>query len=71
MKGASVESKIDAEHEGPDLAQEHFVDVAPGPIFTWLKRSNDRMTGGVKMLRGMAIRRRVAATYMSARQAKS
>ena len=54
--------------EGPDLAQEHFVDVTPRPIFTRLKGSNDGMTGGVKMFRGMAVRRRIATTHMSARQ---
>jgi hypothetical protein len=51
-------------------AQEHFVHVTPRPIFARLKRSNDRMGGGVKMFRGVAIRRRVAATDMSAGKAK-
>jgi hypothetical protein len=54
-----------------DSAQENFIDVTPRPIFTRLKRSNDGMRGRVKMFRGVAIRRRVTATHMSARQAKS
>ena len=58
------------EREKPDSAQEHFVDVTPGPIFARLKGSNDRMRGGVKMFRGVAIRRRVTATYMATRETK-
>jgi hypothetical protein len=44
-----------AEIEPLNSAQEHFVDVTPRPVFSWLKRSNDGMTGGAKMLRGVAV----------------
>ena len=62
--------KNGARSENPGSAQENFVDVAPDPIFTRLKGSNDRVRGGVKMFRGVAIRRRVAATHMAACQTK-
>jgi hypothetical protein len=57
--------------ENRDSTQKHFVHVTPRPILPRLKRSNDRVPSGVKMFRGVAIRRRVAATDVSARQAKA
>jgi hypothetical protein len=63
--------RIQAQPEGSDSAQENFIDITPRPIFPRLKGSNDGMRGGVKMFRGVAIRRRVTAADMSARQAKS
>jgi hypothetical protein len=55
------------EREKPDSAEENFVDITPCPIFARLKGSNDRMRGGVKMFRGVAIRRGVTATHVAAR----
>jgi hypothetical protein len=53
------------------LAQEHFIDITPRPIFAGLKGLNNRMSGRVKMFRGVTIRRRITATHMAAGQAKS
>ena len=58
------------ERDEPDSAEENFVDITPCPIFTRLKGSNDWVPRGVKMFRGVAIRRRVTATHVAARQTK-
>jgi len=64
--GGSTESRPPPEDS--NSAQEHVIRVTPRPIFTRLKGSNDRVAVGVKMFRGVAIRRRVAAAHMSAGQ---
>lgn len=46
-----------------------FVDVAPAPVFTWLERADDGVIGGVKVLGGVPVLRRIAATDMPARKA--
>jgi hypothetical protein len=66
MKDASAIQKW----REPHSAQKDFIHVTPRPIFTRLKGSNDRVSGCVKMFRGVAIRRRVAAAHMSAGQAQ-
>ena len=71
MKGARVDSKNSAWCAEPDSTQEHFVDVTPCPIFARLKRSDDRMAGGVKMFRRVTVWRGIAAAHVSARQAES
>jgi hypothetical protein len=48
-----------------------IVDVAPAPIFARFKRLDDRMLGRVKMLRRVFVFRRIAATHMSADEAKA
>jgi hypothetical protein len=46
------------------LFEVNLILIAPAPIFTWLKRFNDRMASLVSMLRGVFVLRVVAATHM-------
>jgi hypothetical protein len=57
-------------HSG-HLRREHpdAVDVAPSPLFAGLERPDDRVTRGIRVPRGMAVRRVVAATDVPALQA--
>src|SRR5439155_24138604 len=47
-----------------------FIHVAPAPVLARLEAADDRMLGGVEVLRGMPPRRIVAAADMSAGHAK-
>jgi hypothetical protein len=51
--------------------EEEFIYVAPAPVFSWLKRFNDRMPGCVKMSGGMFVLRAIAATDVAARLAQA
>lgn len=48
-----------------------FVDVAPQPIFSWLKGLDDGMGGCIEMLLGVLIFRAVAAANVSTGFAES
>jgi hypothetical protein len=49
-----------------DLTRDHFIHVAPNPIFSGLDRPHHGMFTGVKMLRGMFVLRRIAAAHVAA-----
>jgi hypothetical protein len=49
----------------------HFIDIAPTPLLTGLKRFDDRVRYSMKMLRGVSVGRRVAATYVATDHAKA
>jgi hypothetical protein len=36
-------------------SEDNLVDVTPPPVLPGLERSDDRMMGGMKMLRGVAV----------------
>ena len=57
-------------HHPGRLGSEDLVEVAPTPVFARLKRPNHRMVSRMKMLRGVRVRRRVAAADVTARQAE-
>jgi hypothetical protein len=46
-----------------------FINVAPAPVLSWLKRLDDRVLGMMKMFPRMLIERRVEAADVAARQA--
>jgi hypothetical protein len=48
-----------------------LIDITPAPILTWLKRLDDGVLGVVKVLGGVFILRRIAATHMAALRAKA
>jgi hypothetical protein len=50
-------------------ARNHFVNVAPDPVFSGLDRANHGMAGVVKVFGGVFILRRIAATHTPARHA--
>src|SRR5690349_2812028 len=45
---------------------EHFVDIAPAPAFRRIVAFDDRVPGGVEMLRGMLVGRIVATADVTA-----
>jgi hypothetical protein len=49
-----------------DRARNHFVDIAPDPVFSGLDRTDQGMAALVKMLGGVFILRRIAATDVPA-----
>src|SRR5438105_505530 len=51
--------------------QHHLVDVAPSPVFSRLKRSDNGMVAVVKVLGGMLVGRRVAASHVPAGHAQA
>ena len=51
--------------------EHHLVDVTPDPVLSRLEGLNDRMVGGVEMLGGMLVLRRVAAANMPTRQTEA
>jgi hypothetical protein len=53
------------------LVEHDFVDVAPAPIFAGLEGLNDRVLGGVEMLCGVTIFRRITAADVPADQAQA
>jgi len=53
------------------LVEHDFVDVTPAPILARLEGSDDRVLRRVKMLRSVAIFRRIAATDVSADQTQA
>jgi hypothetical protein len=50
-------------------SENHFVNVAPHPIFAGLDRLHQRMLGGVKMLGGVLVLGGIATAYVAALQA--
>jgi hypothetical protein len=46
-----------------------LIDVTPAPVFTGLKRLDNRVTGSVKMFRGMLVFGGIATANMAADQA--
>jgi hypothetical protein len=38
-----------------NLSEDSLVDVTPPPVLLGLERSDDRMVGGVKVLRGVVV----------------
>jgi hypothetical protein len=54
-----------------DFAGDHFVDVAPDPVFSGLDRADDRVVAAVEVFGGVLILGRVAAAYLPARHAHS
>ena len=51
--------------------EEELVNITPTPVFSWLERLNDRVTGGMEMLGGMRILRIVTTAHMPAFQANT
>ncbi len=53
------------------LTRQHhdFIHVAPDPVFSWLEGLYDRMLRGVKVLGGVFVLGRVAATNVAAGEA--
>src|SRR5438270_1169004 len=51
------------------LLKHDLVDVAPAPVFSWLKRLDNRVIGRVEMLRRVLVLRGIAASDMPANQA--
>src|SRR5580693_4647824 len=48
------------------FAGNHFVDVAPNPLFSGLDRAHHGMVGVMKMFGGMFVLRRITATHIPA-----
>ena len=48
-----------------------LVDIAPAPFFTGFEGAHDRVFGGVEMLGGMPVRRRITTANMAAFHAKA
>jgi hypothetical protein len=55
----------------PLRSDHHFIYIAPTPTLSWLKGLDDRVIRGVKVRSGMAIGGTVAATHMTADEAKT
>jgi hypothetical protein len=51
--------------------EEELVNITPTPVFSWLERLNDRVTGCMEMLGGMLILRIVTTAHMPAFQANT
>src|SRR5215469_16103417 len=49
-----------------ELLEHDLVDVAPAPVFARLKGLDNRVVGGVEMLRSVLVFRRIAAAYVPA-----
>src|SRR5258708_40076261 len=47
------------------FTDDHFVDVAPDPVFAGLNRADHRVFGVMKMFCGVLVLRRVAAAHMA------
>ncbi|MCU1304189.1 MAG: hypothetical protein JWQ87_4473 [Candidatus Sulfotelmatobacter sp.] len=54
-----------------NFADDHFVDVAPDPLFSRLDGAHYRMRAGVKVFGGVLVLRRVAATDVAADHAQA
>ena len=54
-----------------NLSNKSFVQVTPAPAFTGFEASDDRMLSLVKMLSGVPVRRRVAATDVTTRETET
>jgi hypothetical protein len=53
------------------LFHDNFVDVAPDPVLTGLKRFDERVVSGVKMFRGVLILRGITAAHVAARETQA
>jgi hypothetical protein len=47
-----------------------LIDEAPQPVFTWLERLHDRVSGGVEVLRCVLVLRGITTTDVAANAAE-
>jgi hypothetical protein len=51
--------------------QRELVYIAPAPGLPWFKRAHDGVLGPVKVLRGVAVRRRIATSHVTANETEA
>jgi hypothetical protein len=62
---------FDAPKPHSQRVEHHFINIAPTPFFAGFERFDDWVMALVKMVSGMAVRRRVTTAHTSARHAES
>jgi hypothetical protein len=61
----------DADFQTLQRIKHDFVDVAPTPILSGLKRFDDRVADSMKMFRGVPVGRRITAADVATGHAKA